>query len=476
MAIKLQLRGIQQITITPVMHYFLELLVSGRVELIDRIQGEVDSNPMLEIESGESGTDATPAEESDDENAFSQRLERADSSFLTPYEDQGFFRKTSDESDKSRALEALTPSKVTLADYLLSQAQAVLGDESELEIVRQIVYNLDNNGYLKLEIESIASLIGATPERIDEIRRQVMAFDPPGCGAKTLPECLLAQLEESSGDGKLRQLISHHLEDVSKSRFDVIAKGLGISLEEVFDLISRVRRLNPHPAEAFAGEETEYAEVDLMLIKEGNEYRVVFIDEGIPRLQLSHYYQQMLEKTKDRKTVSFLKGRCRDAQFFIESIELRKKTIVRIAEYIVQVQKDFLDFGEKWKKPLTMKEVARAVNLNESTISRSVSNKFIATEKGLVSLKSFFGYGLKGDFGFTHSVETIKDKIREIIAAEPAANPIADDEIARQLADLGIRIARRTVRNYREEMKIPSSFVRKKTQHLKKETTNEHQL
>ncbi|MBN2347130.1 MAG: RNA polymerase sigma-54 factor, partial [Candidatus Aminicenantes bacterium] len=243
--------------------------------------------------------------------------------------------------------------------------------------------------------------------------------------------------------------------------------------DELLKLAARLKRLNPRPAEAFNREEVEYAEVDLMLLKENGEYRVVYLDEGLPRLTLSKYYRQMLEKTSDKKTLSYLKGRHRDAQFFIESIELRKKTILRIAEHLVKVQKDYLDFGEKWKKPLTMKDVAREVGLNESTVSRAVSNKFMTTEKGIMPLKDFFSYGLRGDFGFSHAVGTVKDKIRELIAGEPPQKPLADDEIAARLAGLGIRIARRTVRNYREEMKIPSSFVRKKENKIKG-ATHEH--
>ncbi len=238
-------------------------------------------------------------------------------------------------------------------------------------------------------------------------------------------------------------------------------------MPDVIQMAALLKRLTPRPADTFEKQEVEYADVDMMLVKENNEYRVLYIDEGIPRLVLSRYYQEMLDKTKDKKAIAFFKERHRDAQFFIESIELRKKTIVKIAEYLVRAQKDYLDFGEKWKKPLIMKDVAQATNLNESTISRSVNNKFIASEKGLIPLKTFFSYGLKGDFGFTHSVDTIREKIRELIQQEPPEAPLSDDEIAGKLAGLGIRIARRTVRNYREEMAIPSSFVRKKEKKMK---------
>lgn len=462
MAIKLQLKGSQQLTITPVMHYFIQLLTNNHLELVETLQNEVEANPMLEIETVEK---ASPETESND---FERRLERADASFMTPYEEQGFLRKNPDDIDKNKALEAMTPSTVSLADHLLEQARANFNSEPEIEIVRQIIYNLDKDGYLKIEIESIASLLQSTPEEIERLRRLVTRFDPPGCASKSLQECLLSQVGENEENEKLRLLIQNHLQDISRSNYESISRQTGIATEELLQLIARLKRLNPRPAEAFSQEEIEYAQVDLMLIKEDGEYRVVYLEEGIPRLTLSQYYREMLDKAKDKKTVSYLKNRYRDAQFFIESIELRKKTILRIAEFLVKAQKDFLDFGDKWKKPLTMKDVAREINLNESTISRAVSNKFMNSEKGLIPLKVFFSYGLKGDFGFSHSVDTIKDKILELIENEPPEKPLADDEIAVKLAGLGIRIARRTARNYREELKIPSSFVRKKENKIKR--------
>jgi RNA polymerase sigma-54 factor len=461
MTIKMQLKGTQQLTITPVMHYFIQLLADNHLELAESLQNEVESNPMLEIETVEK-----PVREAE-ENDYQKRIERADTSFMTPYEEHGFLRKNPDDIDKNRALEVLTPSNVSLADHLLEQAAATFDSDNEIEITRQIIYNLDGDGYLKTEIESIASLIGTTPDQIERVRRLITLFDPPGCASKSLPECLLAQVGDCPEDEMLRRLIRDHLEDLSRSNYEAIARRLGIDCDEVLRLAARLKRLTPHPAEAFDREEVEYAEVDLMLLKENGEYRVMYLDEGLPRLTLSKYYQDMLEKTGDKKTVSYLKSRYRDAQFFIESIELRKKTILRIAEYLVKAQKDFLDFGEKWKKPLTMKDVAREVNLNESTISRAMSNKFMTSEKGIISLKVFLSYGLKGDFGFSHAVGTIKDKIHELIASEAPEKPLADDEVAARLAALGIRIARRTVRNYREEMKIPSSFVRKKENKIK---------
>lgn len=467
MATRLQLKEIQQLTISPVMRHCIELLATSRMEFLERLQLESETNPMIDIDYGENPVAESREEPRPERNAYEKRMERADSSYVSNYEEQGFFKRDPDELDKNRALEILTPQEETFTDALYKQALTRFDNEKEVEIARHIIYNLDNDGYLKLEIESVAQLLHTTPQEIERIRQAVMAFDPPGCGARDLKECLCAQLGDDERDQKIRRLITHHLEDLARSRYDVIQKSMGIGLEELMPLISRLKKLNPRPAEALRKEAVEYAEVDLMLLREGNEFRVVYVDEGLPQVTLSQYYREMLDKAKDKKTVSYLKERYRDANYFIEGIELRKRTILKIAEYLVKAQKDFLLFGEKWKKPLTMKDVAHEISLNESTISRSVNNKFIATEKGLISLKSFFSYSIKGDFGFSHSVDTIRDKIREIIQGEDANHPLSDEDIARKLSALGIRIARRTVRNYREEMNIPSSFIRKKELQIK---------
>jgi len=456
MATRLNLKTGHQITINPVIHSFIGFLPLSRLEFIEKIQNEVESNPMLDIEPP---TTSIKRKETD-VGEIERRLERADDSFLTPYKEQGFLNRNDDRIDKNRAIELFTASVVTLSDYLMEQAMSQF-NEKELDVASHIIYNLNREGYLDIEIESIASSIGSTPEEIEKIRETIKTFDPPGVASKSLQECLLAQVEDAPGNAKLRSLITNHLEDLSKSRYDDIIKKLDVDRDELNRLIGMLKRLDPKPGASYEDEEVDYAIVDLMLVKEDNEYKIKYIEEGIPRMLLSSYYEQMLDKSHDKKTRSYLKERHRNAQLFIEGMDLRKSMIVKIAEILVQRQKDFLDFGEKWKKPLTMKEIAQELGYNESTISRAVNNKFIATENGLISLKKFFSYGIKGEFGFVHSVETIKDKIKKIIDDEPKNRPLSDQHISAKLATLGIKISRRTIRNYRDEMNLPSSSKRK---------------
>ncbi|MCP4148951.1 MAG: RNA polymerase factor sigma-54 [bacterium] len=456
MAIKLNLKIGTQITINPIIHTFIGFLPLSRLEFIDKIKNEVEANPMLEIDS----PGASQAASDKDVGDIEKRMERADSSLVNSYKEEEGFLRNREKMDKNRAIELFSASSVSLSDYLMEQAMSQF-DENELDVAAHIIYNLNNDGYLNMEIESIASSIGTTPEEIERIRRLIKGFDPPGVAARSLQECLLAQLEDNEENEKLRELIAHHLEDLSKSRYEDTMKHLQVSREELTRLISRLKRLEPRPGSMFEEQDVDYAEVDLLLVKEENEYKIRYIEDGIPMMLLSSYYEQMLDKSADKKTKSYLKERYRNAQLFIDGMDLRKSMIVKIAEILVKRQKDFLDFGEKWKKPLTMKEVAQELGYNESTISRAVSGKFIASETGLISLKKFFSYGIKGEFGFVHSVETIRDKIKKIIEEEPKTKPLSDQNIAAKLANLGIKISRRTIRNYRDEMNLPSSSKRK---------------
>jgi len=463
MATKLNLKSSQQITINPVIHSFIGFLPLSRVEFIEKIENEVESNPMLDIEPPEISTDKE--REQPDRSEIEKRMERADDSFLTSYQEEGFLRRSDDKLDKNRAIELFTVSPVTLSDHLMEQAMTQLNNQ-EMDIAAHIIYNLNRDGYLDIEIESIASSLETTPDEIERIRSTIRSFDPPGVAAKTLQECLLAQVPDTDANKRLRELIIHHLDELSRSKYNDVLKAMNIDKDELNRLISQLKRLDPKPGANFEKEDVDYADVDLMLVKEGNEYKVRYIEEGIPRMVLSTYYEQMSGKIPDKKTRSYLKERYRNAQLFIEGMDLRKNMIVKIAELLVKIQKDYLDFGEKWKKPLTMKEIAKELNYNESTISRAVNNKFIATDKGLISLKSFFSYGIKGEFGFKHSVETIRDKLRKIIEEEPKNSPLSDQDIAAKLSNLGIKISRRTIRNYRDEMNIPNSSKRREVYKL----------
>ena len=459
--IKLSLKTRLNLTINPVIHSFIEFLPLGKAEFIENLKKEVEANPLLEIESSKSAEKSPEAEV----NFIKKRFDRSDPAILSKYEEDGFLKSTN-KLDKNTAIELFTSSEITLPDHLTIQASTIF-NEKELKIASYIIYSLNQNGYIDVEVESIASSLNTTPEEIERIRNIIKKFNPVGVASKNLTECLLAQVEDEND--ALRVLIENHLEDLAKSKYELIVDKMKISKTELTEIISKLKRLNPRPGAQFEKVETDYAQIDLLLIKQHDEYIVKYIDEGIPKLSLSAYYDQMLNKTSDKKTKSYLKNRVRNANLFIDGIQLRKSMILQIAEYLVKVQKDYLDFGDKWKKPLTMKEVSNELGFSESSVSRTVNNKFMAAENGLIKLKSFFCHGIKGEFGFVHSVETIKDKITKIIEDEPKDKPHSDQHISQKMKELGITISRRTIRNYRTEMNILSSSKRKQKHNLIKE-------
>ncbi len=456
MSTKLSIRQQHKLLMNPVIHTFIGFLPLSRTEFIDRIKNEIDSNPMLEITAPESAK-----KEPENVNVLEKKMERADQSLFNSYIEDGFL-KNRDRLSKNRVIELFGSYKKTLQDHLIEQAMAQF-DKKELEIAEYIIYNLDADGYLKVELQSISSSINTTPDEIERVREIIKTFDPRGTASRTLRECLIAQIDVGSENKNLKYLIENHFETLAKSRFSEILSDMGIDQNELDSLKKALRRLEPRPGSLFSNTGIDYADVDLLLVhnKEKNEYYVNYVNDGIPSITLSRYYDEMLDKAIDKDTKKYLKDRLKNANLFIEGTALRKSMIEKIADFLVKYQKDFLDFGKKWKKPLTMKEVAKELGFSESTISRTVNNKYIATENGTLSLKSFFSHGIKGEYGFVHSVDTVKERLKKIIEDEPGEKPYSDQFIAEALNSLGIKISRRTVRNYREELNIPNSSVRK---------------
>jgi len=453
MKTKITQRNEQTLAINPTMHYFLQLLGAGKQEFIEALKNEVDSNPMLTFNPNEA------------KEEFLNKIRKLSQSENYSFQDHPFFRRDPG-IDKSRALENISQQEISLQEHLLQQARSTFTSENELRIAEYIIYNLMPDGYLNFEITAIASSLSSSVEEIEKIRETIKTFDPVGCASLSLKECLLSQIGDLPQSEKLARLIATHLENIANLEYDLICNDLQISRDELLKLIEKIKKLNPTPGAAFSTENVQYADVDFIAIKQSNgSYRVVFVEENIPTPLLSAYYDQMLEqnhKSLDEGLKKFLNNSLKNAQFFIDSLQMRKKVLLDIVDKLVKIQRDYLEFGEKWKKPLTMKDLARELNINESTVSRAVANKFLAYEKGIISLKSFFTHGVKGTHGFSHSVEIVKQKIKDIIDAETPKNVLSDQEIVDKLTEFGIKIARRTVRNYREQLKIPSFLIRKK--------------
>jgi RNA polymerase sigma-54 factor len=295
----------------------------------------------------------------------------------------------------------------------------------------------------------------------------LQSFDPPGVACRTLQECLLRQLEARDlGDPSLPfRIVRDHWELFLRRQFQALAKAVDVPLRELEPAVDIIRALDTHPGRRFSTERAHYVEPDVMIVKVGDEYVIQLNDDGLPRLQVSKRYRQLLHKWRAEKRQSeaqqYIKEKMRSAIWLIKSLDQRQRTIYKVAESIVRQQRDFLDRGIDHLKPMVLRDVAEDISMHESTVSRVVSNKYIHTPRGLYPMKFFFHSGIDREYGDNISSLTVKRKIQQLIQAEDPRRPLSDSDLMRVLNREGINIARRTVAKYRDELAIPSSTDRK---------------
>jgi RNA polymerase sigma-54 factor len=305
---------------------------------------------------------------------------------------------------------------------------------------------------------------GVTVEQVSEALQLIQGLDPPGVGARDPRECLLLQITPDTPHGDVvRAIVSNHLEDVSQNRLPVIQRKTGYSIEQIKQAIETLKTLNPKPGGNFNSETIPYVVPDLIVEQnDEGEYRVRLQDDYVPHLHISRMYQRLLrDRAADPKTREFIQRKIQAARWLIDAIEQRRDTILRVAQAIIDHQKEFLDKGPEYIHPLKMQEIADRVSRHVTTVSRAVDDKWIQTTRGIFTLKRFFGGGTKTDKGEDVAWEIVQQKLHEVIEHEDKSNPLSDDEIVKKLGEQGFHIARRTVTKYRKKMGIPSSRQRK---------------
>jgi RNA polymerase sigma-54 factor len=327
-----------------------------------------------------------------------------------------------------------------------------------------LIGNLDEKGYLEINLEEAAERLGVSIEEAEDVLTVIQHFDPAGVGARSLEECLLLQLQHKGlDDEKIVLIVKHHLEDLANNRFQRIADKLGCSIQDVQAMADLVRSLNPRPGAAYNFAETRYVIPDVTVEKVAGEYIVLVNDITAPRLTINSFYEKMLKDQKSQDAArQFIHDKLNAALWLAKSLEQRRLTLMRVTQAIVEMQRDFFEHGVHYLKPMTQKEIAERVNLHESTISRATSNKYVQTPRGIFELKYFFTSALSTASGEVTSSESVKRQIKAIIEQEDRKRPLSDQTIAEMLAKEGIEISRRTVAKYREEMMIPSSAKRKR--------------
>jgi RNA polymerase sigma-54 factor len=385
--------------------------------------------------------------------------------YLENYNLPSFQKQSREDGEERPSFENFLSKRTTLSDHLNWQLQLSHFTEEEQKVGTLIIGNLDEDGYLKIALEDISSETNLSPEVVEGTLRRIQQFDPVGVGARDLKECLLIQLEQMAvRDPLAEKVVSEHLSLLKNRNYPAIAKRLGVSLERVNRAASLISKLDPKPGKAFGGEVTQEIIPDAYVYKVEGEYLVYLNDEGIPRINVNPFYRSVLSESRfalegDRK---YIQEKLRSALWLIRSIHQRQRTIYKVAKSIVQFQKDFLDNGIQFLKPLVLRDVAEDIQMHESTVSRVTHNKYMHTPQGIYELKFFFNAGITSTQGETLASESVKNLVREIITKEDPKKPYSDEKLVQILKGMNIHIARRTISKYREMMKILSSNERRR--------------
>jgi len=482
---RLDQRQVQKLILAPALQQAIKLLPLTNLELIEVIDEELAQNPMIEIE-GEAregaakDSETVAAEEAGvkDRGGLLEGLslestepkiagEAHEDNILTHFQeylDEGF-RPHFTESREAASLENTISRAPSLWDHLNWQASLTFVEADEREIAQFLIGNINEDGYLSSPVEEIARLSRTTAEKVEAVRAKIKTFDPVGCGSLDLREALLTQMDHHEvGDEMARTIVAQHLGLLEKCDYAQLAKVLGASLGEVRERIDVIRALDPAPGRKLSGEKTTYVVPDIVVAKEGDEWTVTLNDEGLPRLRVSPYYRRVLAQAieGDPEAHRFLKDRLKKALWFMRSLDQRNQTIYKVARFIVDRQKEFFEKGIDFIRPLTLMEIAQDIGVHESTVGRVVANKFMMTPRGVFPLKYFFHKSLQGSYGEDVSSLKVKDRLRKLVEGEDKDHPLSDIEIGELLARENLRIARRTVAKYRNQLGIEPSHIRKR--------------
>ena len=380
------------------------------------------------------------------------------------YLDPGYKTQEYEYKEDAPTFEQFLTRPPSLAEHLSWQLHMSHIKGELLMIAECVIGNLDSDGRINATNEEIAKLEGCTEEQVEEARQCVMRLDPIGCGARDARECLLVQLEvRGESDRLAAQLIREHsLADLQQHKLPNLAKQLGVSVETLVAELEHIRALDPYPGRRYSSDEPILITPEVFIEKVDDDYEIYFADDGSPRLRISHSYQQMLGQSETTKeTRDFIKEKMRSAVDLLRNIEHRRQTIYRVVECIVRRQREFLDKGVQYIRPMMLKDVAEDTGMHLSTVSRVVNRKYAHTPQGVIELRRFFTEGMINEEGEEVSTRIIKLRIKKLIEEEDSHNPITDDQVVKILAKEGIKLSRRTVAKYRDQMQIPGSRERR---------------
>lgn len=491
-----QKQSLQQ-KLSPQQIQYIKLLQLPTLALEQRIKAELESNPLLEEGLDEEELKNEEPEDNEPQEAANETTTEAEDTPEEPSKDDDYdweeFINTSDDlygykarvdhSDEEDDREMPMPARLSMTEHLSDQLSFLNLDETELLIAEQIIGSIDEDGYLRRPLESIIDDIMfnhglmLTEDDVERILQRIQQLDPVGIASRDLKECLLVQLyslpEETPGHEAAIRMLEKAYKAFTMKHFEAIMKKLDLSggeLKVAFDLI---QRLNPKPGEGEFTAAQNYITPDFTVVYDDGDFYISLNNGNTPQLRISRQYRQMLHKISadkkrkqakseiDSETRQFLRGKLESARWFINSINQRRQTMMKVMRAIVEIQEEFFKFGEGYLKPMILKDVAEKILMDISTVSRVVNGKYVQTEFGVYELKYYFSEGLTTDSGEEISNKEVKAIIESIIGKEEKRKPLSDQKIASMLEEKGFKIARRTVTKYREQLGIPVARLRK---------------
>ena len=479
MEARLSLRQSQRVVMTPLLQQAIQLLQLSTLELQEVVQKELLENPLLEempvdgAETPEAG-EATPSAEAtpaptvepitvDPPPTAERQTDELPFDPISVMFDEPEERSlVAQEEREDLPFENMVRSVSSLADHLEEQLRFATEDPAARRIGAEIIGNLDEDGYLRAELQEIAQRCAATPEEVERVLTEmIQKFDPIGVGARTISECLLLQLRSNPPvDPVSVEIVERHFEDLSRRRYADIARALKLSADRIMESVEEIMALEPKPGRRFGGNDSRYIVPDVFVYKLGSDYTVVLNEEGIPRLRVNSLYRSLLRSSGDEAR-QYVEQKLRSALWLIKSVDQRQRTLRKVTQSIVKFQREFLDKGLPYLRPLSLRDVGEDISMHESTISRVTTNKYVETPQGLFELKFFFHSGIASGDGEMVSSVSVKKMIQDLLGNEDATKPLSDQEVAGILKGRGLTIARRTVAKYREELGILPSHQRR---------------
>jgi RNA polymerase sigma-54 factor len=454
----MEMAGMEQIagmslqqTMSPQMQQSLNILQAPLAELRQLVDTELRENPALEEIPPENPAAEEPREKSGLEDQWNEYY--AQRATAEPWTREALEKRQHFFDSQTRP--------ESLQEHLLSQLLTASWEKPAARIAAEIIGNLDEQGYFRTDPADVAYAVDSDTLEVEKVLEKVQEFDPPGIAARNLAECLFLQLKRRGQEHSTEaRIVRHHLEELGRKKFPEIAAALGVTVQDVQSAAEAIARLDPRPGSAFSTEPEQIVIPEIVVERDGDDYLVRLNSDEIPALRIADSYKDMLPDSS-REVRDYLRDKIKGGKFFIRSIQQRQQTLMNIGREIVTRQREFLDHGPSHLRPMTMSQVAAAVGVHETTVSRAASGKYIATPQGIFEIKYFFTHGYTNSEGEEVSNESVRQAILELVRHETPRHPHSDQDMVRLLKEQGLTVARRTVAKYRDQLGLLPSHLRK---------------